>query len=101
MSSIKAKELLLFYITVQGFISYIPQIIKLIKRKSADDIALSTYIIRAINSTLYLLYIVLDNCGVFLIISQALEVMLIGITTVVACVISLIGHQKNGNKHCV
>lgn len=31
------KEIILLYITVTGFISYVPQIARLIKTKSADD----------------------------------------------------------------
>ena len=87
MFKVEIKELLLLYITIQGFISYIPQIVKLIRRKTADDIALSTYIIWTINSSAFLIYIILDGCGIYLILSQVFEVILVGSTTLIACVV--------------
>lgn len=74
------KELILLYITIVGFISYIPQIVRLIRQKSSEDVSVITWFIRSINSALYLLYLYLSNVTKWLMLSQLLEVLLITVT---------------------
>lgn len=83
---IEWKELIILYITIAGFISYLPQIIRMIKTKSSEDISISTWLIWAMNSTLYLIYMQLSEVTIWLILSQVAEVVLIGLTTILVVV---------------
>ena len=76
----EVKELILVYITIAGFVAYIPQIVRLIKQKSAEDHSIITWLFWLTNSGLYLWYLYLDKVGTWLRISQWIEVGLIGIT---------------------
>ena len=80
MLKIDYKELLLLYVTIQGFISYMPQISKIIKTRSSRDISISTWLMWFISSTIYLVYLLLDGVGIWLILAQLLEVILIAVT---------------------
>lgn len=80
------KELILLYITIFGFISYLPQIAKMIKLKSSDDLSISSWLIWSVNSILYLVYLVLDNVNIWLKLSQLLEVLLIVSTLITICI---------------
>lgn len=86
---VELKELILLYITIAEFISYVPQICRMVKRKSAEDVSISSWCIWTLNSALYLMYLLLDHVGIWLIITQALEVMLVGLTLVVAVILRL------------
>ena len=81
------KEILLLYITATGFISYVPQIWRMIKRKSSDDVSVSTWVIWVINSSIYLMYLILSTENIWLILSQVLEVVLIGTTLITILVV--------------
>lgn len=85
----RIKELILLYITVAGFVSYLPQILRLIKTKSAEDCSISSWCIWLLNSFLYWLYLYLDKVSIGLILSQLLEVMLIGITTILVIILRI------------
>ncbi len=78
--SFDLKEILLAYITLTGFISYIPQIVRLIKQKSSEDMSITTWVVWTINSGLYLLYLYLSKVTFWLIISQLIELTLIALT---------------------
>ena len=80
------KELILLYITINGFISYIPQIIRCIKTKSSNDVSISSWVFWTINSALYLIYLLLDNVSIWLKLSQLLEVIIIFTTLIVVIV---------------
>lgn len=75
--TVEWKELILLYITVNGFISYFPQIVRCIKTKSSNDVSISSWVIWSINSILYLTYLILDKVNIWLKLSQAMEVILI------------------------
>lgn len=77
------KEIILLYITIAGFISYVPQIIKLIKKKSSAEHSSLTWVFWFTNSALYLLYLYMSEVTSWLIISQLIEVGLIGLTFMV------------------
>ena len=83
---IEWKELILLYMTINGFISYMPQIIKCIKTKSSSDISISSWVIWSFNSILYLLYLILDKVNIWLKLSQVLEVMLIVSTLIIVII---------------
>lgn len=78
--TIDTKEIILLYITLSGFVSYIPQVIRLIKQKSSEDMSVTTWVIWTINSSLYLLYLYLSKVTGWLIISQLIELCLIALT---------------------
>lgn len=75
--SIATKELLLLYITIMGFVSYVPQIIKTCKTRSSKDCSISSWSIWSLNSFAYLLYLILSTENIWLILSQVLEFVLI------------------------
>lgn len=75
--SVAVKELLLLYITLMGFASYVPQIIKIRKTRSSKDCSISSWFIWSLNSFVYLLYLILSTENIWLILSQALEFVLI------------------------
>lgn len=77
---VSLKEIILLYITIQGFISYVPQIVKIAKTKSSKNISIASWLFWTANSALYLSYLVLDGVNIWLILSQLLEVVLIGTT---------------------
>lgn len=77
------KEIILLYITIVGFISYVPQIIKLIKQKSATEHSILTQVFWSTNSALYLLYLYMSEVTSWLIVSQLIEVALICLTFLV------------------
>ncbi|MBO5389214.1 MAG: hypothetical protein J6A59_14005 [Lachnospiraceae bacterium] len=93
------KELILLYITIQGFVSYVPQIIRLIKTKSAEDCSITSWGIWLINSALYLLYLYLDNVNIWLKLSQLLEVLLIGTTTLLVVILRIKGRCGKHYEH--
>ena len=80
---IDLKEIILLYITIVGFISYVPQIIRLIKKQSSHEHSVVTWAFWFTNSGLYLLYLHLSGVTKWLIISQIIEVGLIGLTFLV------------------
>lgn len=82
--TIEYKEILLGYITIVGFISYIPQIVRLIKQRSSEDISILTWVFWTTNSALYWLYLYLSEVNKYLLISQLIEVSLITLTMLVA-----------------
>lgn len=81
--AIEWKELILLYITINGFISYIPQIIRCIKLKSSKDVSIGSWLFWTTNSMLYLIYLILDNVNIWLSLSQLLEVVIILSTLIV------------------
>ena len=87
--NINPKELILLYITIAGMISYVPQIVRLIKQKSAEDCSVLSWLIWLVNSGLYLLYLYLDKVGIWLKISQLIEVGLIGLTFIIIIIVFL------------
>ena len=92
MKSIIGLVLLTVY-TVLEFGAYMPQIIKLIKTKSADDLSLAGWLIWVISGICYLLYVLLESPepGVIFIASMNLFFMI----TVFALTMY---YQKNKTK---
>jgi len=53
----------LFFViaSIGGFVSYVPQIIKLLRTKKAEDISLMSWAVGCINSSSYFGYIILTS----------------------------------------
>ena len=92
------KEIILLYITITGFISYVPQIARLIKTKSADDCSISTWLMWVVNASLYLLYLYLENVNIWLKLTQLVEVVLISITALLIIVLRLIEYRRKRHE---
>ncbi len=60
MRGMIALTLLLVY-TVCEYSAYVPQMAKLIRRKSADDLSLTTWLTWVVSGTCYLVYILLES----------------------------------------
>ena len=78
MREIIALILLLIY-TVCEYAAYLPQIIKLIKTKSADDLSITSWLVWVISGVCYLAYVLLESpeIGVIYIASMNLVFMII------------------------
>ena len=65
---------LLFVYTVCEYTAYIPQILKLIKTKSADDLSIATWLMWVFAGICYLLYVLLESpeAGVIFVASMNL-----------------------------
>ena len=60
MKSTIALILLSIY-TVSEFFAYLPQIVKLIKTKSADDISLASWLVWIVSGLCYLIYVLMES----------------------------------------
>lgn len=92
MKDIIAFILLSVYTTAE-FMAYMPQIIQLLRTKSADDISLSSWIIWIISYVCYLIYVLIESpdFGVIFIISLGLFFCII--------VTILTAYYKRRKKH--
>ena len=95
MMNVKPKEIILLYITIVGIMSYMPQIFKMIKTKRSDDLSVWTWVIWTVNSSLYLLYLILERVGFWLLLSQTFEVTLITTTLIVILIFRKSKNIKN------
>lgn len=80
------KDFILVYLTIWGIFSYIPQIIKVIRNKSSEDISITTWFIWSMNAVLYLIYLILADVELKLILMQCLDIFFIVTTLLVAIV---------------
>ena len=89
MKGIIALSLLFIY-TVCEYTAYIPQIVKLVKTKSADDLSVATWLTWVVSGVCYLVYVLLESpeAGVIYIASMNLIFMM------VVCVLTMY-YQKN------
>ena len=78
MKEIIALTLLIIY-TVCEYTAYLPQIVKLIKTKSAEDLSIATWLTWVISGVCYLVYVLLESpeLGVIYIASMNLIFMII------------------------
>ena len=78
MKEIIALTLLVIY-TVCEYTAYIPQIVKLVKTKSADDLSITTWLTWVVSGVCYLVYVLLESpeIGVIYIASMNLIFMMI------------------------
>ncbi|MBR1453919.1 MAG: PQ-loop repeat-containing protein [Lachnospiraceae bacterium] len=69
-------------LTVANIASYLPQIVKLIKTKSSDDISLKSWILFDITYILYIVLAIMDEAGI--------GILLVSITEALSCIITTI-----------
>ena len=91
MKSLIALFLLSVY-TFLEFAAYMPQIIKLIRTKSADDISLTSWLLWIISSSCYLTYILLETPETGIIFAALLNLFF-------ALVISILTAYYQHKKH--
>ena len=86
--------LLLFVYTVLEFVAYMPQIVQLIKTKSADDISLTSWLTWIISDVCYLLYVLLESPEIGVIF-----IALMNLFFVILVYILTMYYQKRGKQH--
>ena len=70
------------YIAISGILmfwgcaSYLPQIIRLIKTRSSNDLSLSSWAMWSVSSALWMTLLILDESGILVILIHALELTL-------------------------
>ena len=93
MEGIIALVLLLVY-TVCESIAYIPQVVKLVKTKSADDLSVTTWLIWVFSAVCYLFYVLLKCPEIGIIFISSLNLTFI----VVVCILTVYYQNKNLRK---
>lgn len=76
MKEIIASLLLLVY-TVCEYTAYVPQIVKLIKTKSADDLSISAWLTWVIASVCYLMYVLLECPDIGIILVASINILFV------------------------
>ena len=71
-------------ITIINVVSYLPQIIQLIKTKSSQDISLHSWYLWDLSSSLWFILMIMDKVGVGMMLLQVLSMLLCYITTFLA-----------------
>lgn len=66
-------NILLSIVSICTFISYFPQIVKLLKTKSSNDLRINSWLLWVISSTAYTLYAIIFSKDVFMIFETSLE----------------------------
>lgn len=71
--------ILLVVYTVCEYLAYVPQIIKLIKTKSADDLSITSWLVWVVSGACYLAYVLLESpeIGVIYVASMNLIFMIV------------------------
>lgn len=82
MNITTVKIILLTIIQICAFASYFPQIVKTLKTKSGEDIAISTWIISFVSVICYVVYGFLEKDD-FIIITCATEAILAFISVII------------------
>lgn len=75
------KDLLLLVVTIGTYASYVPQIVKLYKTKSSDDLSVLSWILWVSSSKAYFIYAVLTG-GFWLVFASLSELILMIIVLV-------------------
>ncbi len=70
---------------VLSLTSYLPQIVKLIRRKKSDDISLTTWIISLLDFTTYQVLLILGDAGLILNLINALQIIQIVAVIILIC----------------
>ena len=76
MKEIFAFILLLVY-TVCEYTAYVPQIVKLIKTKSADDLSIMTWVTWVVASVCYLMYVLLECPDIGIIFVASMNILFV------------------------
>ena len=70
---------------VLSLTSYLPQIVKLIRRKKSDDISLTTWIISLLDFSTYQVLLILGDAGLILNSINALQIIQIVVVIILIC----------------
>ena len=83
--------------TISELVAYMPQIVKILKTKSADDLSLTSWLIWIVFDICYLVYVLLESpeIGVIFLASLSLALVLF----VFGLTLFYQGHPKNKKKH--
>lgn len=60
---------------ILNMISYLPQIIKILKTRHADDVSVSSWVLWVLSAVIWMIYAVLDG-GIGILIAQFFELVL-------------------------
>ena len=74
------NDLLSWIVTICTYISYIPQIIKILKRKTSDDLSTSAWLLFATSSTSYLIWALIYGGKNLSLIIQAISEAVLNLT---------------------
>lgn len=69
--------ILLSIYTVSEFIAYLPQIVKLIRTKSAEDISLASWLVWIVSGVCYLVYVLLESQEAGIIFAASLNLFFV------------------------
>lgn len=72
------KDICMLFVSIATYVSFIPQIIKLIRTKKSDDLSFSSWLIWWLSSLAYLIFSLLEG-GFGLIFSSLSEMILTAI----------------------
>ena len=82
--------------TILNIVAYLPQIIQLIKTKSAEDISLSSWLIWIFSGICYIGYIILRTPEIGIL---TMEFFLLFMLILTACLTAYYKKHKKRNKH--
>ena len=94
MEGIIALVLLLTY-TVCESIAYVPQVVKLVKTKSADDLSITTWLIWVFSAVCYLFYVLLKCPEMGIIFISSLNLIFI----LIVCILTVYYQNKKLRKN--
>ena len=81
--------------TILELIAYMPQIVKILKTKSADDLSLSSWLMWVVADICYLAYVLLESPEIGVVFLSVLSLTLVLIVFVLAFF-----YQKHKRKFC-
>lgn len=90
MSTDFMKDSLLLFVTIITCISFIPQLVKIVKTKHAEDLSVLSWVMWVSSSLAYLLFAILEG-GFGLLVSSFVEFVL----TLAILVLSLVYRKYN------
>ena len=79
--------------TISELIAYMPQIIKILKTKSADDLSLSSWLIWGISDICYLTYVLLESPEIGVVFLASLSLALVSFVFILTLL-----YQKDNKK---
>ena len=93
MKEIISLFLLLTY-TICESVAYVPQVVKLVKTRSADDLSITTWLIWVFSAVCYLFYVLLKCPEMGIIFISSLNLIFI----LIVCILTIYYQNKNCEK---
>ena len=90
--------ILISIVTVLEIFAYMPQIIKLIKTKSAEDLSLASWLTWVISDVCYLAYVLLESPEIGVIFTASLSLFLVIFVFILTMYYQKYGKQRK--KYC-